>query len=93
MPSVNDVIQRVAALVARKYDGDYRRAFNATDVDHNGFIDSNELNDFLRLADVGGVARLVFVRGAFARVDTDRDGQISWDEFQTALTMPTPEGM
>lgn len=89
-----DVIQRVADLVARKYGGDYRRAFDHNDLNHDGFIDAVELSDILKMADVGNfIKRAAVVRYVLVRVDVARDGLISWDEFQSALTQPFPGGL
>jgi Ca2+-binding EF-hand superfamily protein len=78
---------KVGALVAKDFGGDYRRAFDAYDADHDGSISKGELKALLSDAGVGNVfTRAAWAGGIIATLDTDDDACISWAEFEAAFT-------
>ena len=78
---------KVEALVAKDFGGDYRHAFDAYDADHDGSISEDELKELLRDAGVGNAfTRAAWAGGIIAQLDTDDDVRISWAEFEAAFT-------
>jgi hypothetical protein len=82
-----DAVAKVAALVKERYEGSYRAAFDHYDEDNDGKMSNRELVDLLYDAEIG----IRFTRWAIAlkvvqTLDTDGDGLVSWEEFQTHLT-------
>ncbi|CAL4991764.1 unnamed protein product [Urochloa decumbens] len=60
-------------------DEHHRRAFLLFDKDGNGFIEPEELRE--ALADDGAADSMEVVNDILHKVDTDKDGKISYDEF------------
>uniref|UniRef100_H3A196 Lymphocyte cytosolic protein 1 n=1 Tax=Latimeria chalumnae TaxID=7897 RepID=H3A196_LATCH len=60
-----------------------REAFSKIDVDSNGFINSNELNDLFKAANLPlpGYRVREIVQELMTKGDQNEDGQISFDEF------------
>ena len=79
--------EKVKALVAARFGGDYRAAFDHYDADRDGHITRAELLTVLRDAAVGSwLTRNVYAKEAVRVLDTDADGGISWEEFLVALS-------
>ena len=78
--------EKVTALVTDRFGGDYRAAFAHYDADGNGSIDKSELRTLLAEAGIGsGLTRGVWASGILSELDTDGDGSISWEEFDTVF--------
>jgi Ca2+-binding EF-hand superfamily protein len=77
---------KLAAHVRDRFGGDYQRAFRATDADGNGQISRSELKSLLGDAGVGSaLTRGAWADGVMDHFDTNRNGGISWNEFQGGL--------
>lgn len=80
------VDDKVTALVATRFGGDYRAAFAHYDAYGNGTIDKDELKALLKDAEIGsGLTRWAWAKGIMAEVDTSGDGAISWAEFEAVF--------
>jgi len=80
-----ELIQKVSALVERRFGGDYEATFNhyASKRTESGSIDSNELSDLLADAEIGNVfTRGMWVSGIMAELDKDKDGFITFSELE-----------
>lgn len=78
-----ELVDHVTAFVARKYSGDWKKAFEAEDVDGDGRISCDELCDIFQKSGIGGpLVRWAAAKEAIRAVDADGDGHVSWDEFQ-----------
>lgn len=85
-PSQQAAADKAKAFVADKYDGDYRKAFDAYDANKDGLAEHNEIVQFFADVGVGSwVTRGVWAYAAIAYLDKDDDGCVSWDEFNNAL--------
>ncbi|MCA9497648.1 MAG: hypothetical protein KC588_00495 [Nitrospira sp.] len=79
---------KIRRLVKERFDGDFRKGF-----DHYGKIDeedakigSSALEQLLTDAKVGNfLTRALWVEGVLKVLDKDKDGAISWDEFESIL--------
>ena len=77
-----EIDDKVTALVRTRFGGDYRAAFAHYDADGNGAIDKDELKALLKDAGIGsGLTRWAWAKGIMGEVDTNTDGNMSWDEF------------
>lgn len=84
LPTKEEVIEKVRALVETRWTGNYQVAFS--DYAHDGHIDFDRLKMVLRDADVGNaITRTAIARAAMDVLDTNKDGFVSWDEFNTAM--------
>lgn len=84
LPTREEVIEKVRILVETRWTGNYEVAFN--DYAHDGIIDFDRLKMVLRDADVGNaVTRTAITRAVLDVLDTNKDGFISWVEFNTAM--------
>mmetsp|Transcript_3687 Transcript_3687/g.8246 ORF Transcript_3687/g.8246 Transcript_3687/m.8246 type:complete len:133 (-) Transcript_3687:1220-1618(-) len=69
---------------------DYKRAFDRVDTDGSGYIDISEIQELL--SDVYGGEVPDFEVKSFMRFfDANKDGHISWEEFQMGLTTMTEQ--
>ncbi len=76
--------EKVTALVATRFGGDYRAAFDHFDANRDGVIDNDELKALLKEAGIGsGLTRWAWAKGVMDEADTDKSGTISWAEFET----------
>ncbi|QEL20607.1 EF-hand domain-containing protein [Limnoglobus roseus] len=81
--------EKVTALVAIRFGGDYRAAFARYDANGDGVISKDELKALLADAGIGsGLTRWAWANGIIEAVDTNRDGVIDWAEFE-AVFQPT----
>jgi len=86
-----ELIDKASAYVTATFGGDYKAAFDDFDLDDDGKIGHDELVEFLKACGIGSkFTRGVWARGAMDAVDTDKDGRITWTEFQQALTSSAP---
>jgi hypothetical protein len=77
---------KVSALVAKKYEGDYKKAFEH--YAHDGNVGKGELMKLLSDAGVGnGLTRGVWASKIIDRLDRDNDAAIQWDEFENVFHM------
>jgi hypothetical protein len=65
----------------------YQRAFDRLDVNRSGFIERSEIQSLLDqvYADAGGKAPQFEVDSFIRFFDRNRDGKISWSEFEAGL--------
>jgi hypothetical protein len=78
--------EKVTALVAIRFGGDYRAAFGHYDADGDGAISKAELTTLLTDAGVGsGWTRWAWASGVMAELDTNGDGVIAWAEFEAVF--------
>lgn len=78
--------QKVSGLCQRKFGGDYQKAFNHYDGNHDGAIDADELSALLDDAGVGSfITRGAWVKGILDKLDRNADRKISWGEFQSVF--------
>lgn len=78
-----EVDDKVTALVATRFGGNYRAAFAHYVADGNDMIDKDELKALLKDAGIGnGLTRWAWAKGIMSVVDTSGDGTISWAEFE-----------
>jgi Ca2+-binding EF-hand superfamily protein len=76
--------EKVTALVAARFGGDYRAAFDHYDADRDGTINDAELKALLKDAGVGsGLTRGAWAKGVMDEADLDKNRVISWAEFET----------
>jgi Ca2+-binding EF-hand superfamily protein len=74
---------KVAKLIKDNFEGDYHKAFDHYDDDKDGTISKPELVTLLRDAGIGNwMTRGRWADGIISELDTDRDGCISWAEFE-----------
>ncbi len=77
---------KVAALAAARFGGDYGAAFGHYDADRDGAISKDELKALLADAGVGsGWTRWAWAAGIIAELDADGDGLISRPEFEAVF--------
>jgi Ca2+-binding EF-hand superfamily protein len=77
---------KITSLVATRFGGDYHAAFAHYDSDGDGTIDTKELKTLLHDAGIGnGLTRWAWVQGIIQELDADRDGGISWAEFEAVF--------
>lgn len=85
-PRRRELIDKVWALVAGRYGGDYRTAFDHYDADKDGVITMAELISLLYDAGIGSrITRNAWAHGIIDALDSDNDDRIAWAEFEKAL--------
>ncbi|NVB83311.1 MAG: EF-hand domain-containing protein [Kofleriaceae bacterium] len=78
--------QKVSALVAKKFGGDYKKAFDHYDTDGDGGIGKGELVDMLSEAGIGnGLTRGVWANKIIEKLDGGGDKKVQWGEFETVF--------
>ena len=83
--------EKVTALVADRFGGDYRAAFGHFDADRDGTISKDELKALLGDAGVGsGWTRWAWAAGIIEELDANGDGLISWPEFAAVFEAGEP---
>lgn len=81
-----EVVAKIARLVAEEFKGDYRLAFSFYDSNQDNRISKDELTRLLVDADIGSrLTRWAYIRGIVDALDTDNDGHISYREFADAV--------
>lgn len=84
-PNVKELQEKVGKLVTKKFGGDYKKAFDYYDSNHDG-ADADEIKKLLEDAGVGNpITRGSWVSKILERMDTNKDGKISWQEFQDGI--------
>ena len=58
-----------------------RREFEELDIDGNGIVDKNEMNEFLRQRNIDEEHRMQIIDVIFQNTDADNNNVISLDEF------------
>ncbi len=79
---------KIRQLVKEKFDGEFRKGFDHYDkIDgEDSKIGSSALEQLLGDAKVGNfLTRKLWVEGVLRVLDKDKDGAISWDEFESIL--------
>jgi hypothetical protein len=85
-PRVAELKQKVAKLVNRSFNGDYRRAFKHYDGDQDDKITKDEITAMLSDAGVGNfVTRGMWADGILDKVDMNHDRGVSWGEFEAVF--------
>ncbi|QEL19228.1 EF-hand domain-containing protein [Limnoglobus roseus] len=78
--------EKVTALVATRFGGDYRAAFAHYDANGDGVVSKDELKALLADAGIGsGLTRWAWANGIIEAVDANRDGVIDWAEFEAVF--------
>jgi hypothetical protein len=77
---------QVNKLTASRFDNDYKKGFDFYDKNKDGTINSDELSTLLADADVGNsLTRWKWVDGVMKTMDANKDGKITWTEFDKAI--------
>lgn len=81
-----EIDDKITSLVRTRFGGDYRAAFTHYDADGSGALDKDELKVLLADAGIGnGLTRWAWANGILGEVDRDKDGAISWAEFEVVF--------
>lgn len=85
-----ELVNKIRALLAKRYGGasleNMKKAFDSYDKNGDGRINSKELENLLKDADVGNsFTRGMWVKGIMGELDENRDRTIDWDEFSDAV--------
>ena len=85
-----ELVTKVAALVARKFENSYKAAFDYYDdlivKVRDGKVNKESLICLLKDADVGnGFTRSTWAKAIITELDKDHDGEISWKEFHSVF--------
>ena len=86
--NARELKRKVGKLVREKFGGNYRKAFQhyAGLKKKDGKVDAKELYQLLEDADVGNWAtRGKWVSGVMEKLDKDKDGSISLQEFEAVM--------
>lgn len=84
---------KIRQLVKKKFDNDFRKGFDHYDkIDgEDSKIGSSALEQLLADAKIGNfLTRTLWVDGVLKAIDKDKDGAISWDEFESILEDSPP---
>ncbi|MDB4956851.1 MAG: GTP-binding protein LepA [Myxococcales bacterium] len=85
--NVEELKRKVGGLVAAKFGGSYKRAFEHYDADHDGGITKSELTALLGDAGVGnGITRGVWASKIIDKLDKSGDQKVEWTEFESVFT-------
>lgn len=86
MDERQELIDKVGRLVASRFDGDFRKAFDHYAGNSDGLIGRGDLMELLKDAGIGNwLTRNAWVRGVLAELDRDGDGSISFEELEAVL--------
>lgn len=85
--NTHELKTKVGALVGKKFSGDYKKAFEHYDANHDGGVDKGELTNLLSDAGVGnGFTRGAWAKAIIAKLDSNGDGAIEWTEFESVFS-------
>ena len=89
-PEKEELTHKIQGLLMRKTGSTSRDSmhtmFKGYDLAKNGRIGPRELKDLLSDAGVGnGFTRGAWVDGIMKELDTNHDGEISWEEFDASI--------
>ena len=89
-PEKEELTQKIKSLLLRQTGNtsqdSMQALFKSYDHNRNGRIGPNELKDLLSEAGVGnGFTRGAWVTGIMKELDTNHDGEISWEEFDASI--------
>lgn len=85
-PNEKELKEKVGGLVSTKFGGDYRKAFDHYDTNHDGSVDAAEMSKLLEDARVGNaITRGRWVSGILKKLDTNKNGKIEWAEFESII--------
>jgi hypothetical protein len=85
-PHVKELKLKVARLVDENFAGEYRRAFDHYDADHDGKMTKDEIKQMLSDAGVGnGLTRGAWADGILKKLDLDHDRGVKWSEFDSVF--------
>lgn len=86
MSKKEELIAAVTKHVKDSFDGDWKRAFDHYDADDDGGVEWGELSQLLVDSGVGSKWTLkLYLAAVFRELDRNRDGKITWTEFETAF--------
>lgn len=90
MAPETELITKVRQLLVNKHGDDsvasLKKSFHAYDRNQTGRLEADELHEVLADAGIGNrLTRGMWVKGIMARLDSDRDDAISWDDFSGLL--------
>lgn len=90
MAPETELITKVRQLLVKQHGSDdvasLKKSFYSYDRNRTGRLEVEELTVVLEEAGVGNkFTRGFWVKGILARLDTDRDDAISWDDFSGLL--------
>ena len=78
--------EKVSKLVATRFEGDYKKAFDHYDKDKDGTITKGELVRLLNDAGVGNVVtRPIWAGKIIERLDRNIDDAVAWHEFESVF--------
>jgi hypothetical protein len=78
--------EKVGQLIATRFEGDYRKAFDHYDKDKDGTITKGELVRLLSDAGVGNaLTRPIWAGKIIDRLDRNIDEAIAWHEFDSVF--------
>lgn len=82
-----ELIDKIAKLVAgHPHNGDYNKAFAYYDTDGDGLLTINNIKTILGDAKIGNMlTRIGWARGVVDALDQNRDGMLSWAEFESVV--------
>jgi Ca2+-binding EF-hand superfamily protein len=85
-----ELVTKIKALMNKKHGGtsveSMRCLFDEYDTNHDQKIDSKELEQLLKDADIGnGLTRSTWIKGIVSALDKNGDKQIDWEEFSAAV--------
>jgi hypothetical protein len=88
--NVRELKAKIAELVAKQFAGDYKKAFEHYDADHDGGVNKTELITLLGDAGIGnGFTRGTWGKRIIERLDESQNGTIQWAEFDSVFTSKT----
>jgi hypothetical protein len=84
--NVEELKAKVGALVQKKFGGDYKKAFDHYDTDHDGGVTKSELTQLLSDAGVGNsLTRGTWASRIIEKLDKNGDSKIEWAEFESVF--------
>jgi len=88
MADRKEIVDKVTAFVNRKYNGDWKEAFEAHDEDGDGLMSTDEVAVVLAKSGIGYRAtRWLIASQIIDAMDADADGKVSFDEFAKITDM------